>query len=348
MACSEFALNQSQYELQLNINRFSMTTVNTCLHILLVDDDEDEYILIKNLLADRSYLSKDSQQIGFRLDWVPTYETALEAFQKDQHDVYLVDYHLGSKNGLELMQKAIHNGCKAPIIMLTGQGSYQVDMAAMQAGAADYLVKGQIDSQLLERSIRYAVERTHLINILNERATRDELTGLYNRREFNFRLDEEISRYNRFGHSVGLIALDIDNFKNINDAHGHLLGDEILRRVAKLLIATVRSVDQPARMGGDEFFIILPETTIEQALEVAERLRNLVIAQPFHIMQDSGRYYKIPIHISLGIACLPEDATTKEDLIEAADRALYAAKKSGRNCVVQYKTIQNQANRNGS
>jgi diguanylate cyclase (GGDEF)-like protein len=313
-----------------------MVQANKVLRILLVDDDEDEYILTKMLLADRSYLSTDIQQVGFKLDWVSTYEAALKSFQDDPHDVYLVDYHLGDKNGLELMKKAIQGGCKMPIIMLTGQGNYQVDIAAMQAGAADYLVKGQIDSQLLERSIRYAVERTQLINILNERATRDELTGLYNRREFNFRLDEEISRYKRFDHPVGLIALDIDNFKNVNDAYGHQLGDEVLRRIAKLLIATLRSVDQPARMGGDEFFIIFPETTTEQAVDVAERLRSLIVAQPFYIMQDTGRYYKIPIQISLGIACLPDDALTKEELIEAADKALYTAKNKGRNCAVHY------------
>jgi diguanylate cyclase (GGDEF)-like protein len=325
-----------------------MVRANKVLRILLVDDDEDEYILIKTLLGDHSYLSTEIEQVSYQLDWVSTFEEALESFQSDPHDVYLVDYQLGDKNGLELLEKAIHNGCKAPIIMLTGQGNYQVDVAAMQAGAADYLVKGNIDSQLLERSIRYAVERTHLINILNERATRDELTGLYNRREFHHRLDEEIGRYNRFGHPVGLIALDIDNFKNVNDLYGHQLGDEVLRRVAKLLIATVRSVDQAARMGGDEFFIIFPETTSEQALEVAERLRSLVIAQPFYIMQDSGRYYKIPVEISLGIACLPEDALNKEDLIEAADRALYAAKKNGRNCVFLYKMTNKQVNENGS
>jgi diguanylate cyclase (GGDEF)-like protein len=315
-----------------------MLPANKMLRILLVDDDEDEYILTKSLLADRSYLSTDIEQVGFKLDWVPTFDSALESFQKGQHDVYLVDYHLGDKNGLQLLRKAIHLGCKAPIIILTGQGNYQIDMAAMQAGAADYLVKGQIDSQLLERSIRYAVERTQLINILNERATRDELTGLYNRREFNFRLEEEIGRHNRFGHPVGLIALDIDHFKEVNDEYGHQVGDEVLRRVAKLLIATVRSVDQAARMGGDEFFIIFPETPLAQAAEVAGRLRNLINAQPFYIMQESGRYYKIPIMISLGIACLPEHALTKEDLIEAADRALYAAKKRGRNCVVTYQT----------
>jgi diguanylate cyclase (GGDEF)-like protein len=318
-----------------------MVQAKKILSILLVDDDEDEYILTKTMLADRSYISTDIQQVSFKLDWVSSYEEALECFQKNQHDVYLVDYLLGDKNGLDLMQKAIEDGCKAPIIMLTGQGNYQVDLAAMQAGAADYLVKGQIDSQLLERSIRYAVERAQLINILNERAIRDELTGLYNRREFNFRLDEEISRYLRFGHPVGLIALDIDNFKVVNDDYGHQVGDEVLRRLAKLLIATIRSVDQPARMGGDEFFIIFPETATEQAMEVAERLRQLVVAQPFYIMQDSGRYYKIPIQISVGVACLPDNALNKEDLIEAADKALYAAKKSGRNCVVEYQMTKN-------
>lgn len=325
-----------------------MLPANKMLRVLLVDDDEDEYILTKTLLADRSYLSTDIQQVGFALDWVSSYQSALESFRKEMHDVYLVDYHLGDKNGLELLKKAIRRGCKKPIIILTGQGNYEVDVAAMQAGAADYLVKGQIDSQLLERSIRYAVERTQLINILNERATRDELTGLYNRREFNFRLEEEISRHHRFGHPVGLISLDIDHFKEINDSYGHGVGDEVLRRLSKLLIATIRSVDQAARLGGDEFVIILPETPTSQAVEVAERVRKLVVGQPFYILQDSGRYYKITVHVSLGIACMPEDALTKEDLVEAADRALYAAKKSGRNCIVPFQFIRDQVEGNGS
>jgi signal transduction histidine kinase len=123
------------------------------LRVLIADDDEDDYILTRDLLL----------RIGrppFHLDWSPSYEGALEAIERNQHDVYLFDYHLGHADGLELLREALARGCKAPIILLTGNDNWETDVEAMKAGAADYLVKGQLDARLLERSIRYALERT--------------------------------------------------------------------------------------------------------------------------------------------------------------------------------------------
>jgi PAS domain S-box-containing protein len=126
------------------------------IRVLLVDDDEDDYIITRDLLSD---IKGDR----FDLAWVATYDAAIEAIGQNDHDVYLLDFHLGERDGLELLREAMANGCKAPMILLTGQGDHQVDIAAMQAGAADYLVKGQIEASLLERSIRYAIERARLI-----------------------------------------------------------------------------------------------------------------------------------------------------------------------------------------
>ena len=123
------------------------------LRVLIADDDEDDYILTRDLLL----------RIGrprFQLDWTPSYEGALEAIERNQHDVYLFDYHLGHADGLELLREALARGCKAPIILLTGNDNWETDVEAMKAGAADYLVKGHLDARLLERSIRYALERT--------------------------------------------------------------------------------------------------------------------------------------------------------------------------------------------
>jgi signal transduction histidine kinase len=122
------------------------------LRILIADDDEDDYVLTRDLLL----------RIGrprVQLDWSPTYEGALEAIERNQHDVYLFDYHLGHSDGLQLLREALARGCKAPIILLTGNDNWETDVEAMKAGAADYLVKGQLDARLLERSIRYALER---------------------------------------------------------------------------------------------------------------------------------------------------------------------------------------------
>src|ERR1700730_3390750 len=126
--------------------------LSTPLRVLIADDDEDDYFLTRDLLL-------RSRRERVHLDWAPTYREALQAIERNQHDVYLFDYRLGEGDGLELLRQALARGCKAPIILLTGNDDWETDVQAMKAGAADYLVKGHFDAQLLERSIRYAIER---------------------------------------------------------------------------------------------------------------------------------------------------------------------------------------------
>jgi PAS domain S-box-containing protein len=157
------------------------------LRVLLVDDDEDEYILIRGLF---SRLPGQGNGFRFSLEWVSTYEEALERCSNHEYDVHLVDYYLGAYNGLDLMRAAETNGCKGPFILLSGQGSYDLDLAAMQQGVADYLLKDQINESLLERSIRYALER---------KETQDELEMRVHERtrelaEANRELHKEIER----------------------------------------------------------------------------------------------------------------------------------------------------------
>ncbi len=140
------------------------------IRVLLVDDDEDDHLLTRELLA----------EIGrerYHLDWEPGYDAALEAIRARAHDVYLLDYHLGARNGLELLRQAVEDGCRAPIIMLTGLGDRDVDLEAMKVGAADYLAKGSLDAPLLERSIRYAVERERTLEALRESEERYSLAA---------------------------------------------------------------------------------------------------------------------------------------------------------------------------
>src|SRR4030095_15094907 len=122
------------------------------IRVLLAEDDEDDYVVTRDLLA-------EIPGSPFQLERIKDYETALEAIARNQHDVYLLDYRLGERTGLELLHEAVRRGCQAPIILFTGQGEREIDIEAMKAGAADYLIKGQIDAALLERSIRYAIER---------------------------------------------------------------------------------------------------------------------------------------------------------------------------------------------
>jgi PAS domain S-box-containing protein len=132
-------------------------------NILLIEDDEDDYVFTRLLLAD----SKPRQ---FKLDWAKTYEEGIAAFRQKIHDVYLVDYRLGERDGLELVREAVEGGCTSPIILMTGQGSYSVDVEAMQAGATDYLQKEELSGPLLERTIRYAIQSKLAENLLKERS----------------------------------------------------------------------------------------------------------------------------------------------------------------------------------
>jgi diguanylate cyclase (GGDEF)-like protein len=164
----------------------------------------------------------------------------------------------------------------------------------------------------------------------------DEMTGLHNYRFFTMRLREEIARAKRNESSLSLLILDVDYFKNYNDALGHPAGDEVLRQLSNLLKSSVRDNDIVARYGGEEFAVILPATEIDGAAKLAERIRVKVEKHhfPSEEIQPGG-----VLTISIGIAVFPDNANNMEDAIVAADRALYFAKASGRNRVVEFNNI---------
>jgi len=163
-------------------------------------------------------------------------------------------------------------------------------------------------------------------------AVTDGLTGLYNYRAFQEELSEEINRAERYFKTFSLIMLDIDHFKSFNDIYGHQTGDLALKEISKIIGSELRTVDFPARYGGEEFIIILPETSVDGAVIVAERIRNAVAEHPF--TSESGE--RLLLTVSAGVACYPDDAASKEDMIKKADQALYLAKDKGRNTVCTY------------
>ena len=161
---------------------------------------------------------------------------------------------------------------------------------------------------------------------LKETSFKDEVTGLYNRRFFSLRLEEELSRYRRFNHPVSVVLLDLDGFKAVNDEFGHSVGDDTLRDVAQILMKHSRGINVVSRYGGDEFAVLLVETSKAGARLYADRIREVVAKYPF----SHGKV----ITASFGVASLPDDeAATAEDLFRAADEALYTAKRAGKNQV---------------
>jgi diguanylate cyclase (GGDEF)-like protein len=186
------------------------------------------------------------------------------------------------------------------------------------------------DKEVLEAIMTQAA--ISLVNArLYELATVDGLTKLYIRTHFQLLLQNEFKRSKRYNHPCSLIMADIDHFKKVNDTYGHQFGDHVLYNTAKIIKASCRSTDIPARYGGEEFCIILPETSRQNALIVANKIRTSVEEYTFIHLTTRTR-----VTISLGVAEFPYNASNEETLIEAADKALYISKESGRNRVTLY------------
>ena len=291
--------------------------------ILLIDDDRLQFrytqAQFKNFRAEQ-----------YDLDWAATYEEGLTRLISGDYSACLLDYQLGVRDGLTLIREAVAKGCRTPIIFLTSESSENVDIQAMNSGALDYLVKGEITPRMLERSLRYALKLDETLVALRELATHDPLTGLLNRREFDRLLAEEVERSRRFGHPLALVLGDIDHFKVINDTHGHQAGDAVLQEVARRLSAGLRSVDRLVRFGGEEMAMILMETDRAPALEAAKRAGAALERAPI----TANGAANLRVTMSFGVAVMPHDANSVDTLVAAVDKALYAAKARGRNCTV--------------
>ena len=296
--------------------------------ILLIDDDRMVFRLMQAHF-------KNFQGERYDLEWAATYEDGLEKLLRGTHVACLLDYQLGVRNGLELIREAVAQGCRTPIVFLTAESAERVDIAAMNAGALDYLVKGEINPRMVERSLRYALKLGETLEALRRMATRDQLTGLLNRREFERVLTEEDERVRRFKHTLAIVMADIDHFKAVNDTHGHPAGDVVLREVARRLADEVRTVDRAFRFGGEEIALLLVQTDRAGALDVAKRACRAVERDPIMVSDTLA----LNITVSAGAAAIPEDADSGLTLLNAADKALYAAKSRGRNRAVAFNQI---------
>ncbi len=310
------------------------------INILLVDDDEDEYVIARDLFA----------EIGrnYKTNWFSNFEEALEEIVKNDYELCLLDYHLGSHNGIEFIEQAVLRNCDIPIILLTGQGDHEIDIRAMKAGATDYLDKNKLDASSLERTVRYALERKKSEEKIKFLAYYDQLTLLPNRTLFFDRVQTTFASAKRHNRMFAIMFIDIDNFKRINDSLGHNIGDMLIKEVADRLLQCIRKedivirdrfvsmLDTVARLGGDEFTILLSEIKEpENASKVAERIRKVLL--PPVVLEDK----KINVTVSVGIAIYPDDGSDVKTLIKNADIAMYNAKDLGKNSFQYYNRSMN-------
>lgn len=184
--------------------------------------------------------------------------------------------------------------------------------------------------------LRDISERARLVEELKVAATTDPLTGIANRRRFDELVKQEVQRCQRFGHTMSLLLLDIDHFKQVNDTHGHQQGDQAILSLVRRIAKQLREVDILGRWGGEEFIILLPETSLDLAWASAERIR-LAIASESHPL---GADIEIPLTVSIGISASQGPQDNVDNMVRRADTALYLAKKQGRNCCIKEATEQ--------
>src|SRR5262245_4389882 len=272
--------------------------VSEQIRVLLVDDDESTAILVRSLLG-------KLKQARYVLEWRGTAADGLAALVGERWDACLLDYHIGDDSGFDVLKAALQRNVTTPIIIVTSGAGTDGDLVTVRAGAADYLLKTELSGSLLSRTIRYAIERSRLLNEMRALARHDHLTGLLTRREMDRVLDEELLRSHRYGHPVALILLDVDHFKQVNDTHGHVAGDAALRWVASVVTQCVRDTDRAARYGGDELAVLLPETDHVGATVLAERIRSRVATTGVDLPPDAAQGVLVPLTLSVGVAALP-------------------------------------------
>jgi diguanylate cyclase (GGDEF)-like protein len=287
-------------------------------NILVVDDNPDKLHLLESALM----------LAGYRVTTATDGDEALAAIESYQPDLVITDVMMPRMNGYELAQRIRSNPRTKfiPVIMQTAAGRRVEDLRrASEVGALGYITD-PTDLDLLLARTRTLLEFKAYLDVCEEAAFTDHLTGLANRRRFERQLEREVNRTLRLEHPFSLLMIDIDNFKRLNDTFGHDMGDEAIRRIGKVLREGTRGIDLAARIGGEEFAVLLVETELTRGLEVAERLRMAI------------RDLSIPpvdyLTASFGVAECPSSAQTSTDILKAADNLLYQAKRTGRDRVV--------------
>lgn len=264
--------------------------------------------------------------------------TALFEAAENDYEMVIVNSNFDNFDPLRLCSqlRSLERTRFLPLLLITEQGDEAMIVRALELGVNDYIVRPIDPNELVARTLTQ-IKRKRFNNRLRENldqtiemAVIDALTGLNNRRYLDNHLKILFNRAASRGRPLSVCITDIDRFKQVNDTYGHDAGDEVLREFATRLRSTVRGADLACRYGGEEFVVVMPDTSVDMAASVAERLRSIIEDTPFILR--SGR--ELHITASLGIAGNAPSVETPEQLMRQADRALYEAKSAGRNRVV--------------
>jgi diguanylate cyclase (GGDEF)-like protein len=276
------------------------------MNVLVVEDNAGHAALVRELL--------DAAAPGaFACTLANTLGDAVEHLLAGATDCVLLDLELPDATGIEALERIRGAAMDVPVLVLSAHDADEIALAALRAGAQDFLVKGALDGRTLARALRHAVERKRIERRLAHQALHDELTGLPNRTLFGDRLRLALSRLDRTEACLAVMLLDVDGFKAVNDERGHAEGDRVLREVADALVAGLRGGDTAARWGGDEFVMLCDD-----------------VAGPAEARRIGVRVLRgLPLAASLGVALTDDRDADPEELLRTADAAMYEVKRRG-------------------
>jgi two-component system cell cycle response regulator len=331
MALDEWRVRENTAN-QLGVVETSANVMNESAEqarILVVEDKDFE-------------LRKFEETLARDQDKVMTAENGIQAMEyttKHDFDVLIVSLNLAGEDGLRLVShlKSNERTRAVPIVMVGSEEDMPRVAHGLEIGAHDYIMRPVDRNELLAR-VRTQVRRKRFQERLRatyeislSMALTDSLTGLYNRRYLEVHLEKQLQKNIENKKILAALILDIDHFKKVNDTHGHAVGDQVLKAFGVRLKDRLRSFDLVARLGGEEFVVILPDVTVERAYMVAERLRTGIADTPFDCDVPGGQ---LTITTSIGGILVDFSPHTSEDVLERADKCLYQAKDLGRNCTV--------------
>lgn len=292
-------------------------------NILIVDDDSTVRNPMKEFIDLSGYTSFEAASA----------EEAIDILKSNSIHVVITDIMLPEMSGFELTE-LITKEYDSDVIIITGYSDIYSYEEAIKMGASDFIIKPVRFEELLLRLKKVLSERElardrgRMMEKLQKLAITDGLTKLHNSRSFYSQLEVEVDRFNRYKRSLALLLMDIDHFKKYNDSYGHLEGDKALVRIAQIIKSCLRKLDSAYRYGGEEFTVILPETSCEEAYHVAHRIKSALTAENFMPQQKNDA----KITISIGVTeYYPGDQLS--EFIQRADKAMYLSKEKGRNKV---------------
>ena len=310
---------------------------NTIIKLLLIEDNPADVAFIEEMLHNASGYT-------YVLTNVSSLAEGIELLKANTFSLIISDISLPDNDGLENIDKIKAIAPLLAIIILTGLNDIEAGTHAVEKGAQDYLVKGQINTDLLVRSINYAIKRKNneqKFSVLNKKLSDivlyDSLTGIINRRPFIDSLERNIKRAKRVNEKLGVLFLDFENFKQVNDVHGHETGDKTLIEAVNIINKEIRGCDFFGRFGGDEFVICLGNSGLSGATRVAKKINDLFSEKLIidGLMLDLG--------VSIGIAIFPDDGKNVTDLLKNSDLAMYKSKKLRKNSFHPYsKTLRSE------